>query len=260
VNNHVIKFAKDQGHKGIKLLLWRTNTTAKKIYERLGFNQNPCEYFYYYFLEVINDIEDSDERMKANYAVLEQGISSALGSSQVQQKDKIVLTEVQNLNRKLLGSTKWPEMQSLVRSSEPQSEDDIKSLVFRYLERSSKSGSCLAITRIQEAKTEVVGLILTVDELQNWGSGSYTTVTDIFLAQSLFQNQSGSNSEASRALLLQIYLRFLGWLKNNKRVMVNWAIDNFCQEQIPLSQMFSKLLPELCLIEKAYDSMTLAFS
>ena len=37
INQHCIQFAKDQGHKGIKLLLYRTNSLAKKVYEKLGF-------------------------------------------------------------------------------------------------------------------------------------------------------------------------------------------------------------------------------
>lgn len=119
--------------------------------------------------------------------MLEESISSAMGAAKIQEKDKMKLIEIQNLKKELTSSVKWPEMQSLVRSSEPMSEHEITNLISRYLGRNLKSGSCLAITNLQEGRTEVVGLVLTVDELQNWGPGSYTTVTDILLARSFFQ-------------------------------------------------------------------------
>jgi hypothetical protein len=70
---------------------------------------------------------------------------------------------------------------------------------------------------------------------------------------------TGSSPEVARIFLLQIYETFFLWYKSKKTVMVNWVIDDGCQEKLLIAQMFAKLLPELCNIDNAYDSMTLKF-
>ena len=145
----------------------------------------------------------------------------------------------------------------MVRSSEKFTDQAVSELIQRYFGRSATSGSCLLISMNNGGDEKTLGLILTIDEPQNWGLGNYTTVSDILLSNDLFVQVSESSSEESRAFLLEIYLKFFEWLKEKKQVMVSWVVDDVCQEQQPLCQMLSKLLPNLCYIEDAYDSMTL---
>lgn len=69
------------------------------------------------------------------------------------------------------------------------------------------------ISSLAEGTAEVVGLILTLDELQNWGPGSYTTVSDVLIDSKFLEDIGNSEVEASRTFLLSIYLKFFMWLK-----------------------------------------------
>lgn len=68
---------------------------------------------------------------------------------------------------------------------------DSKSIITRYLEKSSKSGSCILITKVgveNSEVVEVVGMILTLDEFQNWGPGVYAIVIDVLLSNSFTES------------------------------------------------------------------------
>lgn len=96
LNDHCIQFAKEQGHRAIKLLLYRTNILAKKVYERLGFEKNPYQYFYFYFLE--SDKEDFQEKMEENYQMLEDSIQEVLPHEEFLTKQHLItLTEIKEM-------------------------------------------------------------------------------------------------------------------------------------------------------------------
>lgn len=254
--NQCILFAKGQGHRGIKLQVHPTNLLSKEIFGKLGFKLMPCQFFASYFLE--SHKNESVDHFEINYKKHEEIAASAIKTSGIQAKENLSLIEIQKIDKQVLLSTQWPEMHSVVRQSDSLCQQGVNALVNRYLERSYNSGSCLAITKTHESSTQIVGFILTVDEMHNWGPlRSWTTVPDFLFCRELFQDTTSSDSEATKVTLLQVYLKFLDWLKKNDRIEMHWTIDNYCQENSPLCQTLTRILRELSYVENDYECMVL---
>lgn len=104
-------------------------------------------------------------------------------------------------------------------------------MVTRYVGRKFNSASFLLISRVKDGAYEIIGVILMVDDLHNWGPpGSWTVVSDILLSKDLAQELLSQDLEVSRMILSKIYLKLIEWMEFRKRLVLSWSFENSCLE------------------------------